>query len=442
MSRIKFRATSRSSQQVTSAAKILKFFFFSLIGSVVFVFSIFLRTSNAKLNKGPDRFLFYIYEDEEFYPDLCREFEGVPQNMPRSYYFDVMDFWRRDLSNHPWRTRDPEQAELFIVPFNVDDSHVVDRCGGTDHRSRMRLAIQTLTKSPYYRRKYGWDHFWPIGHHLLFPMIIVQEKLIPPDFKGIISNMTIGRYLDFNFVQGKGDLYGIKAGESVYMWRHYHDWRCTITTPIITSGMLWQEDDSFEVWKDRPILVHYRGRGSDCGGFKTHFSSANLRQRADALHSLIPKSTVSQNHSSSQELYYKEIKSSKFCLVFRCDDPQTSRFYDALAAGCIPVIISDGFHLVVAPFIRSINYASFSIAIPETVWMEDPVSAIRFAYYYEESEIRNLYENLLKERPKLLWRHPQTLVATYGLREIQRKCLTPPFMAHQGATLDSIIQHL
>ncbi|CAM9273692.1 unnamed protein product, partial [Phaeothamnion confervicola] len=28
---------------------------------------------------------------------------------------------------------------------------------------------------------------------------------------------------------------------------------------------------------------------------------------------------------------------------FACDDPQTSRFYDALAAGCMPIVINDHF---------------------------------------------------------------------------------------------------
>ncbi|CAN0103694.1 unnamed protein product, partial [Phaeothamnion confervicola] len=57
----------------------------------------------------------------------------------------------------------------------------------------------------------------------------------------------------------------------------------------------------------------------------------------------IPGVLVSHNHSPSPEEYFRELRAAKFCLVFACDDPQTSRFADALAAGCIPIVINDHF---------------------------------------------------------------------------------------------------
>ncbi|CAM9812519.1 unnamed protein product, partial [Phaeothamnion confervicola] len=52
---------------------------------------------------------------------------------------------------------------------------------------------------------------------------------------------------------------------------------------------------------------------------------------------------VSNDHAASPEAYREEVFGSKFCFVFACDDPQTSRFYDAVAAGCIPIIVNDHF---------------------------------------------------------------------------------------------------
>ena len=122
---------------------------------------------------------------------------------------------------------------------------------------------------------------------------------------------------------------------------------------------------------------------------------------------------IERDYATSPQAYAKELAASKYCLVLRCDDPQTSRFYDSIAAGCIPIVISDGFHLVVvrwkptpsiarepivtqkcqhsvsaltlahfaaqAPFSSVVNYASFSVTIPESMWMKDVGSAARFA---------------------------------------------------------------
>jgi len=86
-----------------------------------------------------------------------------------------------------------------------------------------------------------------------------------------------------------------------------------------------------------------------------------------------------------------------------CDDPQTSRFVDAVAAGCIPVIINDGFALTAAPFSRSLNYAAFTRIIPEQMWLTDTASAAHFAYNWPEAITRQMFTSLLAAQPKLLW---------------------------------------
>lgn len=48
------------------------------------------------------------------------------------------------------------------------------------------------------------------------------------------------------------------------------------------------------------------------------------------------------------------------------------RVYDAIAAGCVPVMISDGTNL---PFHSSLDWPSFSVTIPEATLMKGPEHA-------------------------------------------------------------------
>ena len=43
--------------------------------------------------------------------------------------------------------------------------------------------------------------------------------------------------------------------------------------------------------------------------------------------------------------YVRELRESQYCLHLRGDTSTSRRIYDALAAGCVPVIISDDSHL-------------------------------------------------------------------------------------------------
>lgn len=73
----------------------------------------------------------------------------------------------------------------------------------------------------------------------------------------------------------------------------------------------------------------------------------------------------------SKENLAKKMKRSLFCLVPRGDSPTTSRLYDSIACGCIPIVLSDdiGKHLA---FPNRINYSSLLIQIKENDFVNDP----------------------------------------------------------------------
>ncbi|CAM9176578.1 unnamed protein product [Phaeothamnion confervicola] len=140
----------------------------------------------------------------------------------------------------------------------------------------------------------------------------------------------------------------------------------------------------------------------------------------------LPKSIIEPEHAASQDWYRDEIYASKYCFVFADNDPHSSRFYDAVAGGCVPVIVNDHFRLAVAPFPRLVDYDSFTLTISELDWQTNAALAARELLEPGDILKRRTHANLLRKRRAFMWRDPHSYVATMGLRTITQECLRPP----------------
>ena len=65
---------------------------------------------------------------------------------------------------------------------------------------------------------------------------------------------------------------------------------------------------------------------------------------------------------------------TSFCLSPRGDSASSRRIYEAIATGCIPVIIADRLQL---PFSRRLAWPSFSVRLTEAAALKDPLSILR-----------------------------------------------------------------
>ena len=73
-----------------------------------------------------------------------------------------------------------------------------------------------------------------------------------------------------------------------------------------------------------------------------------------------------------------ELLKSEYCLHFRGDTTTSRRVYDAIAAGCVPVIISDNTHV---PFTSNLNWNAFTVTIPEKDILQVFISALLPCYF-------------------------------------------------------------
>mmetsp|Transcript_3025 Transcript_3025/g.6737 ORF Transcript_3025/g.6737 Transcript_3025/m.6737 type:complete len:465 (+) Transcript_3025:35-1429(+) len=96
------------------------------------------------------------------------------------------------------------------------------------------------------------------------------------------------------------------------------------------------------------------------------------------------------------------MKKSKFCMVPRGDSAATKRFFSSIAAGCIPVIVSD--HLPL-PFSTVIDYSMLSIRIPEARMMSEKFSLAAHLRELGRDTVKSMQSELECARRALFFSH-------------------------------------
>jgi hypothetical protein len=377
---------------------------------------------------------FYVYDDPVHNPNLCYKEGGYAKlDLPRVGYWCTGTEWSVQAKAHPWRVVDPAKARIFVIPLDVCESFASKgKCDGKTHINRVDAIFEAVSQSPWYKRSGGRDHFWSITHNTLPPAMLGKHKWTHNNYRHaffpnppqneLIQNMSVGRYCSYHLTHNDAERVGWKPQQRDWLREEEH-WGCTVVMPIVTPRVLWSPDThTFEDWEKRSNFLFFRGSNGLGGGcyMKT---GKNTRAKAVELGTKNLRwqdksSILSDAHAESKHAYFEEIKDSQYCLVFTCDDPQTSRFFDAVAAGCIPVVINDAWRVSVAPFSSQINYDRFTVTIPESVWMGDPAAAVHLIYHHPRAALKRRYEALMQARPEIMWRHPQSNVATRALREI------------------------
>ncbi|CAD7976086.1 unnamed protein product, partial [Amoebophrya sp. A120] len=109
--------------------------------------------------------------------------------------------------------------------------------------------------------------------------------------------------------------------------------------------------------------------------------------------------------------------------------PSTHALFHAIASSCIPVLISDALpHIGVAfsednrvagptalLFPSTKKVTSWAVVIPEAEFLAHPERVVPRLQQISETEIAGLLENLREVQPLLLYRHPESQVATLTL---------------------------
>ncbi|KAL3640582.1 hypothetical protein CASFOL_015550 [Castilleja foliolosa] len=228
------------------------------------------------------------------------------------------------------RVMDSSEADLIFVPFFSSlsynrHSRRHDKEKESGDRILQEKLLAFLKGRKEWRKSGGKDHLI-LAHHPN-SMLFARRKLGSCMF--VLSDF--GRY--------SAKIANLKK-DVIAPYKHM-----VRTVPV-------DESASFD---ERPTLVYFQGAiyRKDGGAI-----------RQELFHLLSGEKDVHFTFGSAQSNSIKEagkgMASSKFCLNIAGDTPSSNRLFDAIAAHCIPVIISDEIEL---PFEDALDYSEFCVFV-------------------------------------------------------------------------------
>ena len=115
---------------------------------------------------------------------------------------------------------------------------------------------------------------------------------------------------------------------------------------------------------------------------------------------------------------------SDYCLTPKGDTPTSSRFYSAIACGCVPLVVSDDLrhHL---PFAQRVNY-SFVQYVRERDFLRDPSGAVDAAMRRLQPQLPVLRQQMREAARELLFEEEGSRVAHNTLLEYAGDCAPGP----------------
>lgn len=259
-----------------------------------------------------------------------------------------------------------------------------DRCTNSSLFERLTLLAQTLDASPmFHTRK---RHFALALSHWNLASVIGRAELsaFHPIVTGMLNTM-LGQAQTHLLITDPlfADMgVGYRVVDSN---RRMYD-RCDATVmPYVPSMALHSaatvDDDNF--WNaPRPTLLYFRGNTDlfRCQRI-TPFESMTVVVRP--AYCLLRERLIEAalNNTDTHDLDLNGIRAnaqstptrydtsadgalrSLFCLAPRGDTPSSRRVYDAIMAGCIPVIVADD---ILLAFSRQLDWSRFSLRVPES----------------------------------------------------------------------------
>lgn len=260
------------------------------------------------------------------------------QHSAEWYLFSDMIRDEKDRDGSPVvKVTDPEEADLFYVPFFSSLSLVanpirpvtvaVDSTATvySDEETQEAL-IEWLENQAYWKRNNGWDHVY-----------ICQD---PNALYKVIDRVKNGVLLLSDFGRSRAD-------------------QASFVKDVILpySHRIRTYDGAIGV-EDRRSLLFFMGNRYRKEGGKIRDLLFQVLEKEDDV--IIKHGAQSRE---SRRMASQGMHSSKFCLHPAGDTPSACRLFDAIVSLCVPVIVSDQIEL---PFEDVIDYKRIAIFVDST----------------------------------------------------------------------------
>lgn len=348
--------------------------------------------------------------------------------------------FQAEVNMHKWllrakfRVLHPESADLFYVPVYTALSlnfHGCERARRHQARKLVYDAVESMRRmGPYWDRNGGRDHVWTFPHDL-----------------GACLDFSLGRAIDDNapeILQTIGKSIFLQYDGAINSPCHPQDTTIAIPTTIRSAEihsrkqrpihvyfrglaslhnpedpwyevyMLYGDEEQQQQMKRKTITVPEPNMTSETELTRDRIYSNGVRQQ---LHKLYDTGGQLSNDgwlitNEPSDDFFAEMASSKFCLAPRGFAAWTVRTFEALASGCIPVIIADNNHM---PLENHIDWRSISVLLHES---DIPNLKAKLGGL-SESEISAKQKAIAQTWPLLSWTDPNEGMFKLVMQEIR-----------------------
>ncbi|KAL9398493.1 hypothetical protein Peur_007454 [Populus x canadensis] len=273
------------------------------------------------------RFKIWVYKEGEL-PVL----HGGPVNNIYSVEGQFLDEIERGKSH--FIARHPDEAHAFLLPLSVAYiMHYIYKPRVTFSRHQLQTLVTDYVrviadKYTYWNRTNGADHF-SISCHDWGPDI---SRANPELFKYFIRALCNANTSE-----------GFQPQRDV-----------SVPEIFLHVGKLGLPREGAQPPSKRPILAFF------AGGAHGRIRKVLLKRWKDKDDEIQVHEYVTQRKKNNN-LYFKLMGQSKFCLCPSGHEVASPRVVTAIQLGCVPVIISDNYSL---PFSDVLDWSKFSVNIP------------------------------------------------------------------------------
>ena len=291
------------------------------------------------------------------------------------------------LWRHPARTRAPEAAQLFVIPTLMLQAW---GCHGSSAMGVVNGALRAVVAGQWFARSGGHDHLL-LAHSWRFTVWANKKRGsglgLPAETWALLENVTQTRneyYAMSRWRNSWEDRDGFEAVRQAAPFLYADEHELTMRSVVMPKAIppsLPVLAPSPDEWVARPLLLYYHTRDTRFAHQATWLRQLPVRMAApggawEAACGAGGGTLCDVGFATNQSAWVKGWSSSRFCLVLRGDTPTSHAFYHAVASGCVPVVISDGFERFGLPFARD-YYAAGRLKLDELALIVDEATFLK-----------------------------------------------------------------
>jgi len=324
----------------------------------------------------------------------------------------------RVLEESPMRTKDSENAKLYIIPTPMSE------ISASKMQDLVHLAFGTLLNTTTFKRTNGHNHVLVATSFILFRGDKAKSDWgTMKDWYPKLWNITVALSWDPSEIAN-----GLKNGVEFYEYTDTFKTMKPMTKRVFSLGLT--GGTNFPITKKE--FSNPNGLDLYCfpltlASLEKFHSSSNLifyhsptfgsihnstihRQAPITNITLenFPKSSIGFGISSRNE-WIQTFRDSKFCLNIRGDSPHSHALFRSIRSGCIPVISSNTLPIFSPILKATLNMSDYCIILDENELVNDPHNVLIKLNALDESFIKNKIQHLILAQRVMFHDHPESL---------------------------------